>query len=124
MSEEKQRGPLTFEISKWYGYVLAAMYILYGGVQIILGFLDHSYDKWQSWLIFLLIGVIIVTIATGYGDQRKWGWAGMVGMTGLIILMAAINLSEAMNWVLLILSMAAMVLLFAPPTRAYIDGHR
>ncbi|MCB2201826.1 hypothetical protein KQH51_03420 [bacterium] len=124
MSEEKVHGPLTFEISKWYGYVLAAMFILYGGVKIILGFLDHTYEGIYGWVIFLLLGIIIVTIATAFRDQKRWGWGGMVGITALVILASAINLSQSLNWILLVIAMAVMVMLMAPPTKDYVAGRR
>lgn len=122
MTENKVHGPLTFEIAKWFGYVLAAMFILYGGVKIILGFLDHTYDDLTSWIIFLLLGILIVTIATAFRDRKRWGWKGMVGVTAVVILGAAVNLSQSLNWILLIVAMAVMVMLMAPPTKDYVAG--
>ena len=63
-SQEYQRGPISFEIAKWLGYIFAAMYILYGGVQIILGVLDRSYSGFAQWSIFLLLGVVLLVVGS------------------------------------------------------------
>ncbi|MDX9856839.1 MAG: hypothetical protein RBT76_03525 [candidate division Zixibacteria bacterium] len=124
MSDHSARGPIAFEITKWYGYVIAAMFILYGGVKIILGFLDHTYDGLLSWIVFLLVGVVIVAIATAFRDQKRWGWTGMVVITGLMILGSAVNLAQVLNWVLLATAMAVMVLLMSPATRQHVTGRQ
>ena len=122
MSEEYTKGPLTFEIAKWYGYVLAAMYMLYGGVQIILGVLDRNYEGIESWMIFLLIGIILIFVVVAFRSQKKWGWGGMLLLNGIVLILAALGVRESLNIILLVLSAAVLALLLAPATRNYVDG--
>ncbi len=122
MTEESQNRPITFLLAKWYGYVFAGMFTLYGGVKIILGILDRDYSDFSQSVIFLLVGIIMVTICVGFRDLKRWGWYGMVFLNGLIVLAVLFSLGETLNIVFLVLSGATLAALFAPPTKAQIFG--
>ena len=122
--EQEYTGPITYLIGKWYGYVFAAMYILYGGVKIILGVLDRNYEDFGSALIFLALGIIIVAVATGYRETKKWGWTGMVAVVGLVILWSLFDIGNELNWIILALSLVSLGALLAGSTREYIETER
>ena len=88
MTDKKQKQPLYFNLTKWYGYIFATIFILYGGIEIILGFMDHNYQDFASYIIFLLLGLILLTIVLAYRDLKVWGWYSMIVMNILIILLA------------------------------------
>ena len=120
------RGPLSFEIAKWLGYAFAAMYILYGGVQIILGVLDRNYVGFAQWLVYLLLGIVLLVIAFAFRDQKKWGWTGMVVMAMLTVLGSAVQLRNFSLEGLLLLVLGLVILgsLMAPTTRSYLEQGR
>ena len=104
-------------MAKWYGYVLALVFLLYGGVSIILGILDRDYSNTGQLLIFLIIGIVLVTLVIGFRDRRMWGWYGQIATHGLVIIVALLHPTNPYNWLLFVLSGATLGLLFAPPTR-------
>lgn len=103
---------------KWYGYVFGAFFVLYGGVKIILGALDRQYDGVGQFILFLLIGVAVFTVAFGYRDGRVWGWYGLVTVNALIVVLTLFGLSDLYNVIFLILSAATLGLLFMPTTKS------
>jgi len=123
-SEDYQRGPISFEIAKWLGYMFATMYILYGGVQIILGVLDRNYGGFAQWLIFLLLGVVLLVVAFAYRDLKKWGWTGMLVLAMLMVLGSAVQLRSFSleGLLLLLLGLLLAGSLLAPTTRDYLQG--
>lgn len=126
MSQTKYTpGPLSFEIAKWLGYGFSAMFILVGGVQIILGVLDRNYEAFPQWFIFLLFGIVLLVIAFAFRDQKKWGWMAMVVLAALATLGAGVQLRNftVEGLILLILCVATLGALVAPQTRSYVD-HR
>ena len=60
--------PMTFSIAKWYGFIFAILYLLYGGVSIILGVLDRNYDNMAQPFIFLLAGVVFISFAFAFAE--------------------------------------------------------
>ena len=54
---QDDKTPLTFKLAGWYGVVFAALFLLYGGVKLVLSFLDHNYDDMSQPVIFLFIGL-------------------------------------------------------------------
>lgn len=123
-AETEIHGPVSYQIAKWYGYVFAAMYILWGGVKIILGVLDRNYEDFGTAMIFLAVGIVIVAIATAYKELKKWGWAGLVAVSVLVILLSLFNVGNSLNWVLIGLSIVSLGALFAPSTREFIEPGR
>jgi hypothetical protein len=124
MSQSNYRpGPLSFEIAKWLGYGFSAMFILVGGVQIILGVLDRNYEAFPQWFIFLLFGIALLVIAFAFRDQKKWGWTVMLVLSALATLGAAVQLRNfsAEGLILLVLCLATLGALLAPDTRTYVD---
>ena len=115
---ESVRPPVTFLLAKWYGYVLSVIFLLYGGVSIILGILDRDYSNTGQLLVFLVIGIILVTLVIGFRDGKLWGWYGQIGVHGLVIILALFHPLNPYNWLLIVLSAGTIGLLFAPPTRA------
>ena len=119
-------GPFSFEVAKWLGYVFSAMFILVGGVQIILGVLDRNYADFPQWFIFLLFGVVLLIIAFAFRDQKKWGWMAMLVLASLATLGSAVQLRNFTpeGVILLILCVATLGALLAPATRGYVDHQR
>ncbi len=112
------RRPVTFYIASWYGLIVAWMFMLYGGVKMILGMLDHSYEGMGELLIFLLIGILMFLTVSGLRMLKEWGWYGQLVVNGLIIILALFGLKQMGNVILLVFSAAAMAALLAPPTKA------
>ena len=122
--QETTKRPLSFIIPKWYGYVFASFFLLYGGVQIVLGALDRKYDSVGTFFVFVLIGVAILFAAFAYRDGRAWGWYGLVGINVLVVIFSLFSLSQLYNIPFLILSIGALALLFMPATKAEVNLRR
>ena len=124
---ERDKGPdrpLSFVIAKWYGYVFTLFYVLYGGVKIVLGVMDHNYEDFSKSVIFLLVGVVLAVVVFAYRDLKTWGWYGMVAVTGLTLIGSIIRVQDVSYLALTLLSGAALVLLLMPPTRECVfKGH-
>ena len=81
MAERKDRAsestdpgaPITFRVAKWYGYIFAAMFLLYGGVKVLLAFMDHNYTQLAEPLGFLIIGLVLIAPAIAYKELKSWG---------------------------------------------------
>ncbi|MBU0982569.1 MAG: hypothetical protein KKA42_01775 [candidate division Zixibacteria bacterium] len=112
----------TFNAAKWHGYVLSVMFLLYGGVKIILGFLDHNTENVAAHVVFLAVGAALLTICIGYRDGKGWGWYGLIGLNGLVIILAAVGYQSGLNLVLMVLSAGALAALLAPTTRERVFG--
>ena len=124
MSGKKVKQPLFFNLAKWYGYVFAIVFILYGGVEIILGFMDHNYQDFASYIIFLLLGLILLIIVIAYRDLKIWGWYSMIILYILIIILTLFQIKRAESIVLLVLSMASVYFLLSPDTKGFITKKR
>jgi hypothetical protein len=115
------RPALTFTIAKWYGYVLSAMFLLYGGVKIVLSFLDRTYAEMTSSIFFLIIGVMLISISFAYRDRKVWGWYGLLSVNALIAVASVFQLKlHSESFVLLVLSAAVIALLLSPPTKSIV----
>jgi hypothetical protein len=124
MEAQKDVRPLTVRLTVWWGYIFAAMYLLYGGVKLVLSILDRQYQDMGSAVIFLVLGLLLIMLAMAYRDSKQWGWIGLIALNGAIVVLALLGLSHVENVVLLIVSLLALVGLLAPSTKAYIIGGR
>ncbi|MBD3256805.1 hypothetical protein GF377_00130 [candidate division GN15 bacterium] len=113
-AEAIDKPPVLFRAVKWHGYIFSLTYLLYGGVSLILGFLDRQYDDSAQFFIFMLVGIILMTVSFAFKDHRAWGWYGLVGMNGLIVLIGLIGLTNPYNIVMLVLSLGMLGALFHP----------
>ena len=110
----EENPPVLFSIIKWYGYVFALTFVLYGGVKLVLGFMDRDYEDVEQKFIFLVVGVILLTVCYAFRDLKNWGWYGMVAINGLIVLLSLIGLGSVYNVFLMVLSLGALGALFHP----------
>ena len=118
VDEAIDRRPTTFVLVKWYGYVISLSVLLYGGVNIILGVLDRDYTQTPKSLVFLIIGVILMSVCVAFRDRKPWGWYGLVGVNGLIVILCLIGYREPLNLVCLASSLGCLFLLFTPQIKA------
>jgi hypothetical protein len=120
MAAEQKQYPMSFKLSKWHGYGFAGTFLLFGGVKIILSFLDRTYaDIGQSFL-FLVVGVLLISVVFAYRDLKAWGWYGLVAINGLVVLGSLFGLTHYENVVLLLLSLASLTALFMAPTKGLV----
>jgi|WetSurMetagenome_2_1015567.scaffolds.fasta_scaffold544082_2 hypothetical protein len=114
------RPPFPFLAVKWYGYALSLIFLLYGGVSLILGVLDRDYTQTGKLLVFLAVGIVLTMIVLAFRDHKSWGWYGLIGLHGLIIILALFHPTNPYNWVLIVLSGVSLALLWSPKTKGEI----
>ncbi len=122
--EEREQRPLTFRLAFWWGAGFSAVFILYGAVTLVLGFLDRQYNNLAEPFVFLLIGIALISVAYAYVHRKRWGWYGEIAVNGLIILFALIGFKNYANIILLVLAAGALVLLLSNRTKVYLFGGR
>jgi len=120
VEQPAENRPLTFLVTKWYGYIFSSFFLLYGGVNIVLGFLDRDYTNTPKSLVFLIVGIILITTCIAFRDRKVWGWYGLVGVNGMVVIGSLIGYSEGLNLLYLVLSLICLLLLFTPRTKAEI----
>ncbi len=120
MSKKKDNRPLTYKLANWYGFIFSAVFLVYGGVKVILGILDHNYSELGEPIIFGLIGILLITVAFAYKALKTWGWYGLVAINCLVIVLALFGYSHYESVVLIILSGVALYSLLSPQTKQYI----
>jgi len=118
-SSRPKRSP-AFVAVKWYSLALALMFLAYGGLKIVLGALDRDYSAFPRATIFLLVGLVLSAVCVAYRDGKHWGWYGLVVLNGIVLLLALIGITNVYNLPFLILSAAALALLFSRPLKAEI----
>ena len=123
-NEEREQRPLTFRLAFWWGAGFAAVFILYGAVTLVLGFLDRQYNNLSEPFVFLLIGIALISVAYAYLHRKQWGWYGEIVVNGLIILLALMGFKNYANIILLVLAGGALALLLSKETKAYLFGGR
>ncbi len=124
MSEQKKVGPLTYRIALWYGFIFAAIFLLYGGVKIILGILDRNYEEMATPILLAVLGLILIAFAFAYKEQKAWGWYGLIIINGLVVISAVLGITRYENIILLIVSAVVLYALFAPATKQYLFRQR
>jgi len=115
--------PFTYAISSVYGFVFALFFLIYGGVKVILSFMDHNYDSLRDPILFTIMGAILIAFALAFRDLKNWGWYGLVVVNSLVIVLSLFSITRPENIALLLLSSAALYGLFAPATKACLAGH-
>ncbi len=120
MTEKQSDRPITYTLSFWWAFGFALIFILYGGVKMVLGFLDRNYTDIAQPVIFLLIGLTLITLAFAYRERKQWSWYAQIGVNGLIILLAIIGFQRIENIIILILAGIAMFSLFSSSTKRYL----
>ena len=118
VDEAIDRRPASFILVKWYGYVFSLFFLLYGGVNIILGVLDRDYSQTPTSLVFLIVGIILMTICIAFRDRKPWGWYGMVVVNGVVAIWCLFGYSEPLNLIFLVASAGCLSLLFTPQVRS------
>ncbi len=129
MAKENMKAPMTYNIAIWYGFILSIIFLIYGGVKLILSFLDRSYNDIGQLIIFTCIGIILISIAFAFKELKSWGWYGLLVVNGLVILFAFWDLISGLqlennllyeNIVLILFSGVAFYTLLAPQTKRYL----
>ena len=124
MNEKKYDKPITYSLSFWWAFGFSLVFILYGGVKMVLGFLDHNYSEITQPIIFLLIGLILIILAYAYRERKTWSWYAQIGINGLIILLAIIGFQQIENIIIMILAGIAMFSLLSSSTKRYLFNGR
>ena len=120
---DKDPRPLTYKLPGWYALVFSIVFLLYGGVTVILGFLDHQYDELAEPIVFVAIGLVLITPTIAYREAKLWGYYGLVAVNALVVIVAVLDYRNHLNLVLLLLSAGALVALFSPATKEYLSKH-
>ena len=120
MEEEKVSRPFTFQLARWHGFIFSAIFLVYGGVKIILGVLDRNYSDLGESLLFTVLGLVLISFAYAYNDLRKWGWYGLIAVNALVVVFAVIGYSHIENLVLLVISAVVLYALFSGQTKQYL----
>jgi hypothetical protein len=122
MAKESPKRPVSFVLVKWYGYIFVATFVLYGGVKIVLGFMDHTYTDFAGSFIFLLLGLVLIAVVIAFRDLKSWGWYGMVAIHALTVLGALLSGMDIYYGIVLILSAVSLALLLTPPVKECVFG--
>ena len=100
--------PITVTLAKNYAFVFAGLFLLYGGVKVVLSFLDHSYGDLAQPIIFMAIGLILLAPAFAFRELKLWGYWGLVIINAVVVILAAIGYQHYENLVVLVFSGAAL----------------
>ena len=121
MVEEKTvDGPLSFKVALWHGYIFAGIFLLYGGVQIVLSILDRNYGAMGQMILFAALGLILLMAVLMYGERKKIGWYGLIAMNVIIIIFSAIGYNQYENIIILIFSAVSLYMLNTKETKKYL----
>jgi riboflavin transporter FmnP len=120
LDKSEDDRPLAFKAVSWYAHIFAGMFILYGGVKMILSFLDHQYQEIGQWALFLILGLILIVPAVAYKNLKSWSWYGLVVINALVALVALTGITNPYNAAWLVLSLGVLALLFISPARSYL----
>lgn len=109
--------PITFRIAKWYGIVFSLLFLILGGVNIILAFMDKKFDGFAENLLVLAIGAGLIMVALAFSSAKQWAWYGLLGICGLTAIYALINIGAMYNWIFLVFSLVATAMILVPSTK-------
>jgi hypothetical protein len=114
--------PIPYAFASVYGFIFALFFLVYGGVKVILSFMDHNYETLRDPILFTIIGAILIAFAMAFRDLKNWGRIGLIIVNALVILVALFGITRPENIALVILSGAALYGLFAPATKECLAG--
>lgn len=117
-------SPITVTLASIYAFVFAGFFLLYGGVNVVLSFLDHNYTDLAKPIIIVVFGLILLVPAFAFREMKRWGFWGLVIVNGLVVVWAAIGWAQYENLVVLVFSGIALYALFAPATTEFLAKHR
>ena len=118
MHTNDESGTRIYSAVKWHGYVIAGVFLVYGGIKIVLSFLDRTFADVGQSFVFLLVGVALVTVAMAYRDMKLWGWYGLVAINAAVILLSLFGLGHIESIVLLVVSLIALTALLSPSIKS------
>jgi len=124
MAEKKVSRPLTYQLSKWHGFIFSGIFMIYGAVNIVLSILDRNYTDLEQPFLFTILGLILIAFAIAYNELRKWGWYGLIIINSLVVILAVIGYSHIENLVLLVISLVVLYSLFSSQTKTYLSRGR
>lgn len=135
--------PLSFSLSKWWGYILSAMFILYGGFSVLMGVLDRDaqthtgqQSSFLEPMLFLGFGILLAVISYEFGNGARWSWSALLLVNGGMVILATAQLlglggplaaastAQTYNIVLLVLGLAAVTALLLPTTKRLFSEKR
>ncbi len=121
MTEKKNvERPLSFLISLWHGYIISGIFLLYGGVKIVLSFLDRDFSEMGQLIVFAVLGLLLLMIVLAYDDCKKFGWYGLIGMNVVIIVSALLNYQILESIIILLFSAVSLYLMYRSETKKYL----
>lgn len=121
--ETEPEKSLPFNIAKWQGYVIAAMYLLYGGVKIIFGILDNDYSNFTSLIFWFGFGVVLIMFVLAYSGHKLWGWIGLLVFNAYAAIWSLAKFSEVGSAAVMVLALIGIVALLWPSTRQTLSGN-
>jgi len=116
--------PFFYKLASRYALIFAGLFIVYGGVSVVLGFLDRKYDDLADPIMILLYGLVLLAPALAFRERKIWGYWGLVIVNVVVVVNSAVDYSHYENLILLVLSLAALSTLFAPSTKQYLSSGR
>lgn len=120
MTQHKD-APLSYKIPLWYNFIFASIYLVYGGVKIILSILDRNYYNMDNLIMFTIIGLILISFAFAYKEMKRWGWHGLIIINALIIVGSIFFIYQIENIFLFVFSVIVLYFLSKQTTREYIN---
>ena len=121
MSQHKD-APFSYKIPLWYSFIFASIYLIYGGVKIILSILDRNYYNMDNLIMFTIIGLVLITFAFAYRELKRWGWHGLIIINALIMVGSVFFILQVENIVLFVFSAIVIYFLIKSTTREYINS--
>ena len=130
-NENKNKAPLTYRIGLWYGFALSIIFLIYGGVKIVLSFLDNNFAELSSLIFFAVLGLILLAVAIAYQQFKKIGWYGMISISSLVFVLTIYNFFQKGNGpnlfieniLIMLCTAAALYALFAGQTKKYLNQY-
>lgn len=120
MSDKMKDTPFSFKIAAIHGLIFTGIFILYGLVKVVLSFMDRDYSNIKNYILLAVIGLALISIVKAYWDRKKWGWYGLLGLNGLIILNVMIDYRSVEDLVILFASLGAVYFLLTPTTKRFL----
>lgn len=90
------------------GYIFGTMYLIYAIVSIVLSILDRTYLDIEANIIFLIYGILFMTVSHGFKSRQKWGWFGYVILLALILILSVVG----MDIYILVFGIPAILVLY------------